>query len=96
MPLDANSGELKITVAYWYLPSGKRVARLKDAKEWGVEPDINLPMNDDAQARLMMEEARSESKRTAHPVTAPATAPTTQPLDPQFDAALDAVRKKLN
>ena len=95
MPLDANSGELKITVAYWYLPSGKRVARLKDAKEWGVEPDINVPMNDEAQAKLIMEETRAESKRVPNPATAPSTTPTTQPIDPQFDAALDAVRKKI-
>lgn len=96
MPLDANSGELKITVAYWYLPSGKRVARLKDAKEWGVEPDINVPMNDQQQGNLMMEEVKSETKRLPNPTTAPSTNPATQPIDPQFDAALSAVRDKLN
>lgn len=100
MPLDGHSGELKITVAYWYLPSGKRVQRLKDAKEWGVEPDFVVPMDDDAQERLAIAQVKSESMRVA---LAPATTrsstgttvPTTQPLDPQLDKALDVLRDKL-
>lgn len=100
MPLDAHSGELKITVAYWYLPSGKRVQRLKDAKEWGVEPDVVVPMDEDAQERLALAQLKSENMRVAlAPATTRAsngtTVPTTQPLDPQLDKALDVLRDKL-
>ena len=100
MPLDAHSGELKITVAYWYLPSGKRVQRLKDAKEWGVEPDYVVPMDDDAQERLAIAQIKSESMRMAlMPATTRSatgtTIPTTQPLDPQLDKALDVLRDRI-
>ena len=101
MPLDANSGELKITVAYWYLPSGKRVQRLKNAKEWGVEPDVVVPLDDAGQKRLMQSQMRSESKRVAlaTPATTQSTAgttvPTTQSIDPQMDKALEILRDKL-
>ncbi|MDB5328679.1 MAG: ctpA [Phycisphaerales bacterium] len=101
MPLDGHSGELKITVAYWYLPSGKRVQRLKDAKEWGVEPDFVVPMDDEAQERLAIQQIKSESMRVT--LNTPATTrsangttvPTTQSIDPQMDKALEVLRDKL-
>lgn len=96
VPLDANAGELKITVAYWYLPSGKRVQRLKDATEWGVEPDIVVPMDDAAQARLMTEQLNAERmwvSTTAPSATQPVAA--TQPIDPQLDRAVAVIREKL-
>ena len=101
VPLDSHSGELKITVAYWYLPSGKRVQRLKDAKEWGVEPDYVVAMDDSAQERLLTAQIKSESMRIALETPATTqdstgtTVPTTQPIDPQLDKALDVVREKL-
>lgn len=101
MPLDAHSGELKITVAYWYLPSGKRVQRIKDAKEWGVEPDVVVPMDESNQERLVMEQIQSESMRVAleTPATTRSatgtTVPTTQSIDPQLDRALELLRDKL-
>lgn len=98
VPLDANAGELKITVAYWYLPSGKRVQRLKDATEWGVEPDFVVPMDDESQARLVTEQLNSERmfvSTTSPSSTQPASAPTTQPIDPQLDKAVEVIRTKL-
>jgi len=77
MPLDANAGELKITVAYWYLPSGKRVQKLKDATEWGVEPDVVVPMDDAQQERLVTAQVTSEMMRLKSPTTKPATRLTT-------------------
>ena len=101
IPLDANAGELKMTVAYWYLPNGERVQRLKDAKTWGVEPDYVVPMDDEQQAKLIESQIHSESMRVA--LTTPATTrsangttvPTTQPIDPQLDKALAVVSDKL-
>ena len=39
--LGEGEGELKITVAYYYLPSGRLVHRKKDSKDWGVDPQID-------------------------------------------------------
>jgi carboxyl-terminal processing protease len=82
MPLDGNAGELKLTVAYWYLPSGKLVQRLKDATEWGVEPNFVVAMDERAQTRVLQEQMRTEQMRvkTTVPVTQPATQPATKPV----------------
>ena len=84
MPLDANAGELKMTVAYWYLPNGERVQRLKDAKTWGVEPDYVVPMDDQQQAKLIESQIRSESMRVAlkTPATTQSASGTTVPTNP--------------
>jgi carboxyl-terminal processing protease len=106
MPLDANAGELKMTVAYWYLPSGKRVQRIKDAKEWGVEPDIVVAMDDAAQGRIMREQLRAEQMRVSAtvPVTNPSSQPstypattqaTTQATDTQLEKAIEVIREKV-
>jgi carboxyl-terminal processing protease len=38
-PLASGEGALKITNAYYYLPNGEKIHRVKDAKSWGVNPD---------------------------------------------------------
>ena len=53
IPLDEKGGELKLTVAYYYLPSGKCVHRLKDATDWGVDPQIVVPMDAAAEEELL-------------------------------------------
>ncbi len=91
MPLDSKGGELKLTVAYYYLPSGRLVHKKKDAKDWGVEPQVIIPMDDVAEANAMRERLSSELMH--RPTTGPTTQqsivlPTTQPIDPQLDSAL--------
>ncbi len=110
VPLDANAGELKITVAYWYLPSGERVQKLKDAKTWGVEPDVVIEMDEAHQAAVLEAQFKSELMRvtTTMSTTVPATRPstnsstqpattqaTTQVTDTQLEKALEVVRAKL-
>ncbi len=103
MPLDANAGELKITVAYWYLPSGKLVQRLKDAKEWGVEPNIDIPMDDKHQAAVVEAQFKAERMRvsttlpaTTQSTTQATTVPSTQEVtDIQMEKAIEVVREKL-
>ena len=53
--LDGNQGELKLTVAYYYLPSGRLVHKKKDATDWGVQPQILVPMDEAAEKSVMME-----------------------------------------
>jgi carboxyl-terminal processing protease len=92
--LDGQSGELKLTVAYYYLPSGRLVHRKKDATDWGVEPQINVTM-DDEQERAAMQ-ARYEQELHRRPVpkatTQAATKPSaTQPVDAQLQRAVDTM-----
>jgi carboxyl-terminal processing protease len=93
IPLDSNAGELKLTVAYYYLPSGRLVHRKKDATDWGVEPQIIIPLDMAAEQRLMMDRYEMESFR--RPSSQPSTRSTTlkavvstQPADPQLQQAM--------
>lgn len=90
VPLEQDGGELKMTVAYYYLPSGRRVHREKDATDWGVEPNIVVEMDEQAQIKLQRERFEAELFRR------PTTKPTSQPsgeesLDPQLQRAVDTM-----
>ena len=100
-------GELKMTVAYYYLPSGRLVHKKKDATDWGVEPQINVPMDEAteravAQARYEQELVRKPvAKLTTKPATtkiattkSATTSPSTQPtaVDTQLKSAADLLR----
>ncbi len=90
IPLDNNSGELKMTVAYYYLPSGRLVHRKKGATDWGVEPQIIIPMDEDAETALrdhmeQQEEIHGASTRATIMAT---TLATTSPIDPQLQQAV--------
>jgi carboxyl-terminal processing protease len=93
VPLEGDSGELKITVAYYYLPSGRLVHRKKDAKDWGVEPQIVVPLDEATEKQVFIEMSRSERFRrpTLEGATRPATQPTTQPIDTQLQRAKDTL-----
>jgi len=98
IPLDSKGGELKLTVAYYYLPSGRLVHRKKDATDWGVQPQIVVPMDEATQVRVMRERYEAEifkrpvPKSTTQPTTSTANAgPTTQPTDVQLQRAVDTM-----
>jgi carboxyl-terminal processing protease len=99
IPLDNNGGELKLTVAYYYLPSGRLVHRKKDATDWGVEPNIIVPMTPEQEQRAMRERYEQELFRRPLPkvsATQQATQPTTaaaatQPVDAQLQRAVDTL-----
>jgi carboxyl-terminal processing protease len=96
IPLEGSNGELKLTVAYYYLPSGRLVHRKKDATDWGVEPQINVPMDEateKAVAQLRYDQElfrRPAVKMTTRPATTKSA--TTQPVDTQLKAAVDSLR----
>ena len=94
------AGELKLTVAYYYLPSGRLVHRKKDATDWGVEPQVNVPMDANDEKRLIQQQSDLEiigrplPKATSKPATAPTTGPATQPapfVDNQLEAAVSTM-----
>lgn len=44
IPMEGNA-LLKLTTAYYYLPGGRCVHKLDDAKEWGVDPDKEVKLS---------------------------------------------------
>ena len=94
IPLDNKGGELKLTVAYYYLPSGRLVHRKKDATDWGVEPQIIVPMDAQQERAAMMQRYEQElfkrplPKASTRSATGPAT---TQVVDVQLQRAIDTM-----
>jgi len=96
IPLEANSGELKLTVAYYYLPSGRLVHRKKDATDWGVQPQVVVLM--DAKTEDLVLRARIEQEQFRKPFTKSTTQPATFPTtgkadvsDTQLQRAIDTI-----
>lgn len=93
IPLDQNGGELKLTVAYYYLPSGRCVHKMKGATEWGVEPNISVPLTNQQEediAKLRVEQEMFK-RPIAKVTTQPTSAPSTQPADIQLQRAVDTM-----
>jgi carboxyl-terminal processing protease len=57
IPLDGH-GAIRLTVAYYYTPSGRLVHRLKGAKEWGLDPDVEVAMTSEEEIELREEWSR--------------------------------------
>jgi carboxyl-terminal processing protease len=99
IPLEGNGGELKLTVAYYYLPSGRLVHRKKGATDWGVDPQIVVPVDDAGERMIRDQMLRRDTIR--HPLVAATTAttspslaastPTTEPVDPQLQQGLNTM-----
>jgi carboxyl-terminal processing protease len=82
--LPGDEGALKITNAYYYLPSGRNIHRRPDAEVWGVDPEAGfyVPMTPQ-QVREMIEARRNSDVLRAE--TQPATQPAAdQPVTPQW------------
>jgi hypothetical protein len=71
------------------------VHRKKDAKDWGVEPHIAVPLDDDAERKVMIELDQHERylppvpKSSTQPATRSATQPTSS--DVQLQRAMDTM-----
>ena len=89
IPLQDDGGELKLTVAYYYLPSGRLVHRKPGATDWGVDPQIVVNMDQNAEA--VLEDDLDSRNIIRRPATRPTTTPATRPNDPQFDTALRTI-----
>ena len=100
IPMEGGA-ELKLTVAYYYLPSGKCVHRRKDATDWGVDPQIVVPMDQAAEGDLLKQRFDQDlihrAKVSSRPSTMATTASATQPaatqptLDVQLQRAVDTL-----
>ncbi|MEM6313816.1 MAG: S41 family peptidase, partial [Planctomycetota bacterium] len=61
----ANGGRLKMTHAYYYLPSGKLVHRRPDDTEWGVDPDIEVVLTHEQIIELRRDPAPGDPQSDA-------------------------------
>ncbi len=59
IPLEPDEGELKLTVAYYYLPSGRLVHKKKGATDWGVDPNVSVPVTEKAEAQVYQDQGRA-------------------------------------
>ncbi len=89
IPLHEDGGELKLTVAHYFLPSGRLVQRMPGATDWGVEPQIIVPLSEGDENALKFDIGDSE---IIHRPDAPATQPaTTRPVDTQLQQAINTI-----
>ena len=44
IPIRSHSARLKLTTAYYYLPHGRLLHKKNGAKDWGVDPDVEIVM----------------------------------------------------
>jgi carboxyl-terminal processing protease len=93
IPLEGRNGELKLTVAYYYLPSGRLVHRRKDAKDWGVEPNFVVNMTDEQEKAMQKQRLEQESFRrpASGPASRNAVNGTLGSVDPQLQKAVDTL-----
>ncbi len=92
IPLEGNGGELKLTVAYYYLPSGRLVHRKKDSTDWGVDPQLAIPLDIEQEKKLVQDQTALDIIRG--PLSRPSTLPAGDALlavDRQLSAGLKAV-----
>lgn len=96
---DNRFGALKLTTAYWYVPSGRLIHRVPDAEQWGVDPSPGdyVPMTIDQIEQMMLRKRENEAD---DPYADLDGAPTPDwikehLLDPQLAAALEAMQARL-
>ncbi len=102
LSLGKDLGEIKITTAYYYLPSGRNLHRRPNDKVWGVDPDIVVPLG--IKEQMEIEESRRQADVLwGRITTSTATSsyagkiPAPKPLiiDRQLTKAIDLLRADL-
>ena len=74
LTLDNGNAALKLTTAYYYLPSGKNIMRKKGATTWGVEPEptFTIPLSEEENRQVLINRQQSDIIRRELVTTAPA------------------------
>lgn len=100
LPLDDGSSAIKLTTAYWYMPSGKMIHRKADAERWGVDPSPGcfVPMDDDQLRAMLIKRRESEVEAPYASLDAPVSPAWLRDvmLDRPMAAALKAAQAKLD
>lgn len=97
--LDDETSAIKLTTAYWYLPSGKMIHRKPDAEEWGVDPSPGcyVPMDAEQTLAMLIRRRAGEVEDAYASLTGPITPDwlREEMLDAPMAAALQAAQAKL-
>jgi carboxyl-terminal processing protease len=97
-----DKGALKLTTAYFYLPSGRNIQRHPGAKDWGVDPTDGdyVPMDAKQLAKMQqLSQERSLLGKKADQAAGEKLTPeriAKDYADPQLAAALKAMQAKLH
>jgi carboxyl-terminal processing protease len=91
--LTSGDGSLKFTIAYWYTPNGRRVHKLPGAAEWGVEPDVVVPL--DIPGRQKLAEAMEARKKMRRKDAPPGLRDDEKLDDAQLSRAIDILAAQL-
>ena len=96
--LDDNQGALKITNAYYYLPSGRNIHRRSHKDSWGVDPSEGAYVPLTFEQRKALADVRRDVANQQGPSTEHITPAWLEDefKDPQLAAALTAVLGKLD
>ncbi|MEQ9453156.1 MAG: S41 family peptidase [Phycisphaeraceae bacterium] len=95
--LDGGRSALKLTTAYYYIPSGRKIHRVEDAEKWGVDPSDGCWVSmTPEEVRALIEvrrEAAIDRGENGTPVRSTWTSEAIKEdlKDPQLAAALDSV-----
>jgi carboxyl-terminal processing protease len=99
--------EMKLTMAYYYLPNGENLHRRDGSKTWGVDPDVVVDLTPDQLADLLKTRRDKDiikptngtttaPEAATHPATAPATTTAEAPApDTQLETAVLMMRLQL-
>ncbi|NLX05491.1 MAG: S41 family peptidase [Phycisphaerae bacterium] len=96
-PLDGGQGALKLTTAYYYLPSGRNIHRRANSDEWGVDPAIEIRLTGPELIELQQARAQADVLYTGEP-NGEETAerpPVPVLIDRQLQRALELLRAQL-
>ncbi|MEO0965545.1 MAG: S41 family peptidase [Planctomycetota bacterium] len=98
--LDASAGAIKLTNAYYYLPSGRNIHRRPDKDTWGVDPTAGsyVAMTPDEISAMIDVRRDGDAVRQRKDSNEPVTPEWIEAelKDPQLSAALSAVLGKLD
>ncbi len=99
LPLGDGSSAIKLTTAYWYIPSGRMIHRKPDAEQWGVDPSPNsfVPMDAEAVLAMLLKRREAEADDPYAQLDGPITPQWLREnlLDDQLAAALQAAQGRL-
>jgi len=97
MDLDGGKSAIKLTTAYWYLPSGQLIHRKPGAERWGVDPSPGcfVPMDNEHLLAMLIKRREAEVQDPYAKLDGPVTPKwlRDEMLDEPLAAALDAARQ---
>ena len=97
--IEGSGGALKLTTAYWYVPSGRLIHRMPDAEQWGVDPSPGdyVPMTIEQVEQMIDRKRANEADDPFEDLDGPITPAwiDEQLLDPQLAAALRAMQQRV-